>query len=491
MYNDFTVVRSFMKQTTVYDPIALRPYTTNYDRSVEEILSETTEGGNNINSLSLSAAANQFLQPSAVAKGVADIVNGFDTSRFSFFMEVVENTGSLSAGVRYILTGYTDHVGAVNNMGRMHMDPNMKMYINNVYMLRDTQVKTPNGIITRSNVADNLHVLVDHNAGNIYGGDASFYSQRPEDIFAKLSFNNDETFADMRGTGIDQRARITTPRGSSRRNDSRPNYLAETIKSFKNASNEQDTSMDYDGVNNSDVWSMSRDYMRESSGAISTNRLMNALTTQVDYLSAGCVSYADFMRVLPNLDHVTEVFLMSSVQQSKEYQPGQGEDWRSSNFETISATVISQVAPAIMTDCLMARVHLLATNDTYGAQHDVRILDVGSFTENIDMTPFIQQFISRFEREVLDDISKFGQVSYQVECTINLTYDSTFMISLNGEPMVSFTSPSFCDSLYAPILTSDATDIDNMANDIETMLYNVNGDTRRMHNDSLDLGNSL
>lgn len=480
MYSDFRVTRCVMKQTTRYDEVALRPYTTNYDRSIEHFLMETTEGGNNVSSQSLSAAANQFLQPSAVAKGVADIANGFNEQRFSFMIEVVDDRGGLSSGNRYIVTGYTDHVGVVQNMGRQAIDPNMKLFINNIFMMRDTKINTPNGVQIRSNMVDNMHVLIDPKHHDFYGKKFDYFSQRPEDIFATIGYNNDFALAEARQDGIDQRSMITTPRASNRRNDSRPNYLAETIKSYKNATAEEETSQNDDIDGYSNVWSTSRDYQRQT---ISGNRLMNVLATKADYMSMGYVTYSDMCSVLPNLDQMNEVVMMGPAQQQREYQPGQGEDWKSTSFEAIAATIINQVTPSIMTDCLLTSIHFVATNDTIGAQHDVRPVGFKGFTQNIDLTPFIQNFINRLQREVLDDISKNGQVLYQIECSIDLTYDSTFSISLDGDNMVFFTAPSFCDSLYAPVLTSDANDVNAMAGDIETMLYNVTGDLRRMRND--------
>ncbi len=479
MYSDFRVTRCVMKQTTRYDTVALRPYTTHYDRSIEQLLAESTENGNNVNAQTLSSAASQFLQPSAVAKGVADIANGFNEQRFSFMIEVVDDRGGLSVGNRYILTGYTDHVGVAQNMGRQAIDPNMKLFINNVFMMRDTQINTPNGIQTRSNIVDNMHVLIDPNHNDFYNKKYDYFSQRPEDVFATIGYNNDPMMSEARANGIDQRSMISTPRASSRRNDSRPNYLAETIKSFKNASAEEETSQDDDYTDGSNVWDMSRNYQRQT---ISGNRLMNVLSTKADYMTLGFVTYADLCNILPNLDQKNDVVMMGAAQQQREYQPGQGESWQSTSFEAIAATIFNQVTPSIMTDCLLTRIHFMATNDTIGAQHEIIPLAFNGFSENIDLTPFIQHFMARLQREVLDDISKGSQVLYQVECIIDLTYDSTFKISLDGEPMVMFTAPSFCDSLYAPVLSSDSNDINNMASDIETMLYNVSGDLRRMHN---------
>jgi hypothetical protein len=466
-----------MFETARYDDVYLRPYQTQFDQQVSNILYESSEGGRNYTPSSLASAASSFLRPSTEASVRANLSNGFGEKRFSFMMEITLPTlGQFGGGMRYIITGYTNHLGVANAAGGMHLDPNMQLFFNNVFELRDTYVPTPHGQEHQVNVAGSRHVL--HNSASMdYMQSAPpQYTLRPEDVMGELEYS-DRAFSGsdevVNGLGV-----LSGVRLSDRSNESRPTYLAKTIKSFNQASIESDTYGDMSGddhaIDGNNVWSHARDKVRDK--PLSSNKFLMTVMNQTQYGQTGAVSYAELCRLLPDLDPKNEVILAGATAKASEYQPGQGESWASMAHETIMASILQQMTPAIMSDCLLTRVGFVATNDTIGGIDDVRVVDAKGFTHGIDYSRYIDHFIGRLQREVLQDLSHNGQVRYSVEVSINLLRDSYYRISHDGGPFVYHSAPSFCDGLYSPVVSGDHHSLENMAQDVSTMLNTINSE---------------
>lgn len=482
----FVPTRVLLFETARYDNMYLHPYETNFDANISNMLAESTDSGRNVNATTLSQVAGAFLQPSAAVCGTANLANGFGEKRFSFMMELRrDNVGHLGGGVRYIVTGYTNHLGIIALTGQQNLDPEMLFYINNMFELRDTMLPTEHGSEHHVGVASSRHVL--HNQGTTdYQHMQSIvpqYTLRPEDIMADLEYSN-QAFAAadvINGTSL-----LSGPRMSDRRNESRPSYLTNTIQSYQQAQLDSDTydggdGGEYDQLSTNSLWSGARDKVRDA--PVSSNSFMQLLMVSTSYKQTGYVSYRELCHLLPNLDQIVDVVMASGAAKAAEYQPGQGENWAAMTHETMAATILQQMTPAIMSDCLLTEIGFVATNDTIGVSDDVRVYTAKGFTQGIDYTRYITQFIDRLKREVLMDISHFNQIRYSVEVYINLLNESYYKISLDGGPYIWHTAPSFCDGLYAPVVSANREAVESMASDISTMLHNITGGLTQMVSD--------
>lgn len=485
---NFQVKRAFFLETARYDDIHLRPFNTNYNSTVDAILKESTDYGQNVNPTTLSAAASQFLRPSTVAQGVANISQGFQEKRISFLIEVVDaSDGAFSGGTRYLFSGYTNHLGISNHSGTPVIDPDMLMYFNNIFQLRDVPVPTQHGVQIQTNVVDALHVLHGTNETSYMQQPNQKYSMRPEDVFAHLDFtySPQNTGFQQNGGVYDNRLSITTPRLVHRSREIRSNYMNDTIKAYDVANDAQEIGeyIDDGDVREYQVGDTSfhkaRNNVREK--PMSNNDLMARLMTETNYTSMGCVTYSEMNYLLPSLDHCVEVFTLDGRAKATEYQPGQGENWRGSNYETIAASIVQQTLPALMADSLITKVELISHNDTVGQVYDdIRIIDVRGFTEGLDLSPYVNVFMDRLRREVLSDISHMGQVQYSIHIKFDLMHECSIKISLNNGPMILYVAPVFCDALYAPVVSGDMNTVQAVAHDIESVLQNYRGDISRM-----------
>lgn len=479
MLQDISTIKCIMKETTRYDNVHRRPFVTNYDGEIAEAMRQATDSGTRTTVDALSSVAGSFLQPSSVPGGIANIDNGFSEKRFSFMMEFKEQS-QLGSGMRYILSGYSDYLGASRMTGNIHLDPNMKLYINNIFTIRDTQMRTANSNNTiQSNMVDGLHVLHNPNCNDYMRQVQPVYTQRPEDVYAKIAFNNDDIMNYAQQCNLtDDRNVVTEISTASRRHESRPRYLSDSINAYQTASHDDGSYMSED----SNIWDNARDKVREK--PVNSNRLMQLIQARSSLMSVGYVTYSELCSIVPDLDSKNTVLYNTPVQEAKEYQPGQGESWGVVSQEAIAATIIQQTVPSLMSDALIVGFGFKATNNTITGEHVITPYLVNSFTENLNMEPYVRYLLDRLRREVLDDISKGGQIAYSVDCRMDMMYDSHIVISLNGEPDVYFAAPSFCDGLYTPIITDDPSGTGGMSGDIESMLLNLSGDTMRMANDS-------
>lgn len=472
----FSVRKSHMIETAMYDPLYLSPYQTKYDNYISAQLTEATQNGQQIDETTLSTVSHQILVPTAQVgqHDVANLVNGFDTKRLSFMIDIVPQGSNLGGGIHYVLTGYTDHYG----VGERSIDPNMKLFFNAVYQLRDTQVPTPHGFVTQTNIVKSQQILLNNGSNNMMQYAQPQFTLRPEDIAQHLEFQDNPMLANIiEAGGSNGRARLVGAVLSDRGYASRPKYLTKSIKAYKAAAAQGESYEAEDTMGNS-VWDATRTYLREE--PMSSNRVLMAMMGIPHFKQSGYLTYSEMCSLFPDFDHQTNIVSLTRPQRQMAYQPGQAESWSASTNERIAATIIMQGLPAIMSDCLMTSVTFQATNDTIGGMHEVQILEVHSFVDNLDLTPFMSYFIERVQRELLVDISRQGGQTYMTRVSVNMLYDSRIDLSLDRGPMTPFAAPSFCDSLYSPVVTNNLQTMEAMSYDLSTMLMNINGSLSNM-----------
>lgn len=469
------VKRAIMFETGRYDDAFLRPYVTRFDQNVNNEFADATEDGTRISSGALSYVSSSFLQPASVANTTANLANGFGERRFSFMMEITSvgnhgNPPQLMGGVRRIATGYTDHLGVSALSGEKHLDPNMKIYFNNIFVLRDSVIPTPNGSVTETNVVKNKHIIYNKSDNDYLTATGAQFTLRPEDVMMNLDNSVNPNLAGFRSENIhDGRAMLTGIKMSDRSFESRPNYLSKTMQSYGSAQVKADTYEDDEA--DSSLFSNARDYLREE--PLTADTFMQSLMANYNYRESAFITYGELCLIVGGLDQRLEVMSSSAPQRAAQYDVGQGESWRGSTYETIAATIISHAVPAIMADCLLTRCGFQATNDVIGGADDVVVFDAHGFADGLDYSKYIVHFIERLKREVLYDISRRNECRYQIRVTIDMINDSSIEIAFEGEPLTRYVVASFCDGLTAPIVADSIDYVDNISTDIGAMLSSV------------------
>lgn len=464
----FHVRRFYMKETARYDQQFIRPYETRYDRTIEQIFHESLDTGvESISPTDMASAATSFLQPKSMVEDKVPIPEGFQEKRFYFMLEIVEANRAMANQTRYVLTGYTSHLGVSTLTGAASIDPRMDLYINDLVVIRDSTVQTPHGVQTYSNIVSGRQMLT-NNHGDYYLNNVpqSFYGLRPEDVGAALEHSDAPVGSHLVDSGIyNGVTRISGLDPTSLSINSRPNYVTNAIGYYKAAQGSQNT---YDAASpSSDLWSNFRAYSRAEPS--SQNAFMVALYSNTNLMSRGAISYQELVNVLPDADAQCQVMLNNAMEQRGEYQPGQGEYWSGSSMEAIAAVIVQQTMPALMTDCLFVVVGFTASNEFIGGQHNVNIYNVNSFTEGLDQRQHLNYMIERIKREILQDISKNNQLPYRIQVDVDMLSETRVTVSINNQPEVFFVAPCFCSSLYSPMITADPSTTQMIAEDMKNM----------------------
>ncbi|MNT38072.1 hypothetical protein D3C72_1742470 [compost metagenome] len=95
------------------------------------------------------------------------------------------------------------------------------------------------------------------------------------------------------------------------------------------------------------------------------------------------------------------------------------------------------------------------------------------------MTPYIQEFERRFCVDALNSITFGGNIPFHITVMGDLAGDTIIDISLDGEQSVRFIAPTFTDSLFSPMVSTQLAAASKVSNDMIAIASDV-----------LDLGQS-
>jgi hypothetical protein len=441
--------------TGTYNDMVARPYRSNITAQSVKTFEELTSGGMNVNAAALSGFAGSVIKPATTPVGNISIPNGWDVRRMRFMMEIEVNAGN-GSGLKQILTGYTDYDG-VSNGG--HVDPNMKLYINNSMTFRTVTEVGPMGTYTRCMLNDTSQILIPPTGFHNLGNPNVAVSMRPEDVMMSMMVNSlgDNDVNDLRQTFLGGLKK------SARGNSVAPAYMSRMIQGLHAAQNETDP---FTGEVK-DMYAKARDNVRDP--ILSYDQTLSRFTMETAYQDNASVSYAELCRLFPETDHIAQITRLSRPEQQASMSRGSTEYWHVSTPEAVMATTLASAIPAIMMELMLTKITVMASNDTLDGQFHVRVEDVASFTEGVDLGPFVMRFIDRLKLEVLRDLCSNNSITFNIAMKANVIGDSLIKISFNCGPTVDFMMPSFCDALCTPVITAHQTDLRTIAHDIEAL----------------------
>jgi hypothetical protein len=453
--SNITITKFLLHETGSYNKQYRRPYNTNLTGSTMNAIVEKLQYANDFMPSAMAGLANQFISPVATPEREIEMVNGWNERRMRFMMEVVVDNYTGGRIIEVVL-GYTSHVG-VGISGSI--DPRMEFYINSVMHIRESIDFTPTGNRKYTTVSDNSHILVDNNWKGITSNEV-VQRMRPEDVYVTIGRTH---LTDLKpGTTYDTRAVLSTmPVKSRRANANSANYMATVIKGYNDATISSPLE-----ANSYSILEAARG--NSSEGLISHDPFLSAIGNIRGYNSGNSFTYNDLQMLDQNVEHVTKVKLMAPTHRVSVHQTGQTADWGASDLNTSVATILSNAVPGMLMELALTKVILMATNRTIGCVIKTTIIDVEGFS-NGDNSNAIAIFITRLENEVLRDISYNGSMDFAVEMHIDLLGETWIKLSLNGQPAIDYVTPSFCDALLTPVITSDDTRAMTLASDFDTL----------------------
>lgn len=475
-----------MAQTGSYQEQTLRPFKTNYSERVVNQLTEATLSGNRLGVAAVNAIAAEVIQPSANIEGFVGIPEGWTSRRFRFIMRVVETQPFLpNEKTIRIFFGYSDH-SDVSHGGLL--DPNTHIYFNSETTIRDKIVNGVNGPVRQAFVQAANQIITPMrilNAGRT-GNIQQTHMIRPEDVFNLREANiiSDMAAQNIQG-GIDLTydTRAISGTGSfqlSRRRDTSPTrYVADTLGSLQHAV--QENRMVNQGfVTNNSLGPavMSEAGARAANQSVGSDLFLAKLRDHANYMERGYVTLKDLISLFPEVgdfQNVTRYALDDGRSIRRVTQAHDSEHWQGADKTSIAASLIAQVVPAIMMDNFIRNISFAVTNSMIPGQYALQIHPdfTRSIVDEIDMVPYIQEFERRLVVDALNSITFGGQIPFHISVISDLAGDSIINISLDGEPVVQYVAPTFTDSLFSPMVSTQLDAANKVSNDMIAIASSV------------------
>ena len=452
----FNVTKLMFMETGIYHDQKARPYNTYADdeRSLASLV-EATQGGKNISAASVAGVASAILRPNTEAGRDIQVTNGWGERRYRFFMEVEMMLGGIL--VRKILIGYTDHVGV--GIHGQALDQNMKMFINNVIVLR--QVGGGQWQIWESN-----HVVVNdllvHGSG-LYNENVVM---RPEDVFNTLQGTSmydpkDVQLFDFRSSnGVGARK-------SKRSNTSHNDYLAKSMDALHKSTMEADISQE----NMTGIFQNATSTVREAS--IVDDSMLRQWDDEAGYFNEGFITYGKLCEMSPSTPHVTKNFEFNQAIKQQTAHTNHTQHFNGSDITSIMQTILANTLAPLAMDHLLTKVAFSATNATLNGMVDARMTGGRSgqcmpqgFVDGIDMTRYYQLFMDKVTNVIMPDVTNNFNYVVSIDVELDVLGETKMYIKVGDEAEVPYVIPTFSDALMSPIIGNSQGDLQSLSSDI-------------------------
>ena len=456
------IVSLLMSETGTYNIQQNRPYQTDMPGNIVDVLTNRVMDSPNhrINGSILSGITGSFLQPQATPESEIRIVNGWNEKRIRFILKI--KCDMQGGAVRmYYVQGYTDFTG-VSSQG--NVAPDMNFYVNSIIQTRLTTMHTPMGPQVFENTFENSHLLMDDKFSDMRGA-SNMRLMRPEDVFNSLQISH---IPDTYGGGLtlDSRSMLHREAVMSRRsNGLGANYAASIIDGYSSATD--GLAM---GSSQMELYTQSRRNVIENPAAL--DPFLHALTLVTSKAVNNKFTYENLRTLDNNVDNVTNYQVTGPTQLAMMHQTGMTAHWNGTDRITQAATIISQSIPSLMIELMLTKVYLESNNHGIGGRMDTRLITAESLTAG-DQTNNYAVFKNRFEQSLLADLTFGNSVSYAIKLEVNLIGDTRLSISLDGSAFYDYVTPSFCDSLMVPVVTTNPDTISNLVHDFEQLTNSI------------------
>lgn len=466
--------KGFFIDTGTYQPMYLRTYQTNYNQGLVDQFMQGTDNGQMLSNSAMAKVLSGMITPSANISGNIQMENGWNEKRYSFMLEFDVPDPFNGEGDSIVLTGYTSYADASLSG---HFDPRMKLYINACNTVGKIANTLPNGSVSiRKILKGSQHVLTG-SLSNIVTSNTPVtnpYSQNtlvvatPKNIVNAMISHNQGYYGSDQHPVFDTRAYVS---GMSMQLSSRENAIASSYTSrIIDTTSSNIASVDAGiGVDENKALINASASVAESS--MVSNHVLSEIVAKTNFNNDGYITWGDLNRLFPETNDNSIATTRASnpyrQQNQLEAEAGNFDGWNSVNYETIIATTISQSIPALMVSSLLGEVQFtLQSDDGFIMQPLINVISAMSIVDGIEVAPLVNKLISRIQTEIVPVITNQFQSSVSVFVSANLFTDTVLQVSYNDGVPIPFCAPTFCDSLYSPVLSTNVQTIQDISHDL-------------------------
>lgn len=467
MFNNrqLQVVKMVVQTAGTYGDQWRRPMSSHADGRIINLVEDVLRSNSSLDPLSLAIPAFDLLKPNATPEGRVNIIHGWQTARYRFMLHVAAED-NMGMWTDHYYSGYSD-VSDPSYSG--HIDPNAVFTIGSVTSSKRIRRESPGmGVhILQSPIAHNQILM-----GTPYGGLADpdkTYSLRPETVVEGVINESLQSVGDL---FLDGSSFISQPTASVRSNNSPADYMSRIMRTYRNSSvgNDDSSSDPRDGIlenakrvleseGGSDYfmeWLKQRRITASSGLGLGDMLGFHQFTLKdlaaLDPTSGDRVKPADSLNIINNF-----------------HSAGQTCDWGASTLHAQTSSLLAQSLPTYMNAYHFDVVHLHATNMTMDGQINVLVNTAIGVNAGVDTTPFIEAFKQRLRTEMLSSISHGNSMPFQIEIKCDLRGETWITISLAQQNQEEFVCPTFCDSVFAPMLTQDRNVLNGLTGDFSNL----------------------
>jgi len=485
------VTKLLFMPTGQYHDQVRRSFQIHTDGGLQHQLNYVTEGGRKINPTVLGGLAGQILRPASTSHVVTQVPNGWGEKRVLFLMELHHDSVMGPPEIQAV-SGYSDYPG-YSSTGAI--DPNMRMYLNHTISTRTVIQNTHFGKVEQTRLNKAYHVLTGAPFSHLsqYQSGAP-KSMRPSDVVDTIGLLNAEfdgfnqqhqQYAALNDTGYhEERVNLGSTFGApgqagahlklSDLNHGLPSrYVSNVLRSHKAVMESSDTGYDMDAT----------DFAGNVSGLLQDNapfmdRFIKQLLVQgTSYNESDYFTYGELCRLCPEAatDAVTKIIASREVVEAAIDHRQYTEDFYTPSQEIVTATIIANALPAILTELMTTQVSFVVSNQYIDGQPQIHVQSCTGFTK-MDMSGYMEAFKGRFMAEVWRDISRFNAIDMTVTVNFQLIGQSTFDIKwMDGQPK-RFVIPTFMDAQFAPVISPEASHLETLAREFDTLTQTISMD---------------
>lgn len=458
------LVSLMLQDTGTYNNMVSRPYHAMADANTLDNLGRRIEDVTRVNPLTkingglISGLCGQLVVPSANWDSRIHIPNGWNEQRLRFVMEV--HYDSHFGTEVYFFQGYTEFKGISLNGT---IDPDMVFFINSY--IRVNRVFDSTGSYSggfRDTIVESAQVI----DGRVHSTvNSAVYTLRPEDLFTGIQSNYIGSMHDVYGSGnvVDDRINKATDVIKSRRANAVPsNYLSKVVETYRQASSYADF-----GAGSDDIYSTAIQSSYE--GNPYENPFIRTISDLRGMSNITFFTMNDLARIDPTIN--TRTHYQRLMETVRLHRTGDTNDnWTAATLDTQLATIVTHSVSALMIENMIVSVGFHSTNLTLNGQLDTRLWPGGQAVTTADMRQYYTNFVRRFEAEVMPDITMNGTIPVDLVVHADLNGETRIDLSINGGPHEVFVTPSFCDALMAPVVTTNNNDYNGLVAGIEEIV---------------------
>jgi len=436
-----------------YNPVLSRPYIVNATASAVDTIAgrlqeqKLTKITPNI----IAGVANEIITPEATGFDAGLNRDWVSTRRFIFLLKV-KNFTAIGEEINSYIMGFTDHDG-ISNMG--NIDPNMNHFINNVIETVVMNITTPLGVIRKEKLYRIYNVHGSYNS-------AEMYSQRPKDILDNIDMLNIAN--DMYGPDEIRVYNIQNyinpfnqnTISSTVDNQITTEYLSKILTTGLLVNRSRDVHIDSYGI-----FEQNAIDSKVPEPSISDNRFLKFLSRIGGFKTTkDAFSFNQLMRIDNTIFNRFKLINLNKdiINPLLAATPEVGDHWYGRDIVTLKAYSLIENSVSLAVKYGFNKIFFTASNMANPTMlPEIFISDAKGFI-NLDEHDFfflLEVFKEKFIQEVFLNETNSGTIPMHMECYVDLLGTTKINLSFANYPANWYTVPTFANSLFSPVLTTN------------------------------------